>query len=131
MHYFIAFQILCGCFSAFVAGRKGRSRLAWWFVGAMLPLLGVVLSLIVLEAPTAPSSSRGVGGAVSAQSRARRRPKRCSKSYTPDCSGCPFFRRRLFDADRSEDKKGYCEFFNKELRDESKAKGSSVVIEDS
>ena len=49
MYYLIVGQMLCGFFSSFVAGRKGRNRIAWWFAGAHLPVLGVVLSLKVSE----------------------------------------------------------------------------------
>lgn len=131
MYYLIAFQVLCGCFSAFVAGRKGRSRLAWWLMGALLPVFGVLLSLAAPAAPGAPRSAAAATDTKREPSQTRKRPKRCCGSYIPDCFGCPFFRRQLFDSDRSEDKKGYCEFFGRELRDKSKRKGSTVVIEDS
>lgn len=130
MHYLIVFQVLCGFFCAFLAGRKGRSRTTWWFVGALLPVFGVVLSLAVPQSPASALAAPRKPGRKRAARRPRKKPKRCCGSYIPDCFGCPYFRRQLFDPARLEGKKGYCEFFGKDLIAASKEKGSKVTIED-
>lgn len=131
MHYLIAFQVLCGCFSAFAAGRKGRRPAIWWFIGALIPVFGVVLSLAVPDSPASrPATATGAGGKTVRARRARAKPKRCCGSYIPDCFGCPHFRRKLFDPSRSKGKKGYCEFFLKDLMDPSRERNSKVAIED-
>ena len=120
MHYFLAFQILCGFFSAHVAGRKGRSRPRWWCVGALLPVVGVALALIV-------DQPRGYGPDLEAPAtggEALHRPRRCSGEFIPDCLGCPYFRRRLFGSDGADAVRGYCEFFARELLDEERSAAS-------
>ena len=129
MSYVIAFQVLCGFFSSYVAGRKGRARLRWWLVGALVPVFGVMLSLLAPDAE-AGSGPATVGG-KEGRRRSRKRPKRCCGSYIPDCQGCSFFRRHLFDPDPSEDKKGYCRFYGKDLTEASGPRGPAVTIEDS
>lgn len=130
MHYFIVFQLLCGFFSASVAGRKGRNPTTWWFVGLLLPVFGVVLSLVVPKSPTASAPAARKTRRREAARRPRKRPRRCCASYIPDCFGCPYFRRQLFDPAGTEGKKGYCEYYGKDLVDASKQKGSKVTIED-
>ncbi len=120
---------LCGFFSAYVAGRKGRNRVAWWFIGALVPILGVVLSLTASEKRGSPASA-GLGSASSGRRQGRKKPKRCCGSYIPDCFGCLHFRRPLFDPLRAEEKRGYCEFFRKDLVAGPNRKGAKVVIED-
>jgi hypothetical protein len=129
MYYLIICAVLCGFFSAFVAGRKGRNRIAWWFVGTLLPILGVVLSLAVPQRRVALSAVR-VRRAQGGARQGRKKPKRCCGSYIPDCFGCPYFRRPLFDPGRGEDKKGYCEFFGRDLIAASGRKSTQVAIED-
>lgn len=129
MYYLMVCAVLCGLFSAFVAGRKGRNRIAWWFIGTLLPILGVVLSLTVAEKRAAPSAGQG-GRAGATTRRGRGKPKRCCGSYIPDCFGCPHFRRALFDPARAEDKKGYCGLFRRDLIAEPARKNTQVAIED-
>ncbi|MHC4479351.1 MAG: hypothetical protein ACYS8K_08085 [Planctomycetota bacterium] len=130
MHYFVVFQVLCGCFAAFTAGRKGRRPAVWWFVGALVPVFGVVLSLAVPPLSAGPASSPLAAEKTPLARRPRAKPKRCCGSYIPDCFGCSYFRRPLFDPGRSEGKKGHCEFFDKDLITKSEDEGSKVVIED-
>lgn len=129
MYYVIAFQVLCGFFSAYVADRKGRNGVLWWFVGALVPVFGVALSLALPQAPGPRPLSAGAAGERGERSR-RRRPKRCCGSYIPDCHGCPYFRRQLFDPGRSEGKKGRCEFYEKDLVPPPESEASQVSIED-
>ncbi len=128
MHYVIVFQVLCGCLSAHVAGRKGRSRPAWWLMGALLPAFGLVLSFAVppLEG-AAPAAERAPARRAS---RPRKRPRRCCGSYIPDCLGCSYYRRLLFDPARAEGLKGHCEYFDRDLVDGSEADSRHVTIED-
>jgi hypothetical protein len=129
MQYLIAFQLLCGCFSAFVAGRKGRNRLAWWVVGALVPVFGVLLSLMVPEATGIPVVRPGRKRRERHPRKPPARPKRCRDSYVPDCQGCPYFRRPLFDAERTAGKKGTCTFFGNDLV-EQPAQDESHVVSD-
>jgi len=131
MHYLIVFQILCGCLSAFAAGRKGRNRTLWWAIGAFVPLFGVLIALMVPEAGAglrAPRNRRGRIEEVQADRRSR--PRRCRGSYIPDCQGCPYFRRPLFDADPQPHKKGTCTFLGKELWEESAQDDSAVTVDE-
>ena len=133
-YYLIIVQVLCGCFSAFVAGRKGRDRIRWWFVGALLPVVGVVLSLKVgeagREAPVALSAPASAATNGSASAERRQRPSRCCGSYIPDCLGCPHFRRQLFSAEHREGMKGRCEHFDRELLEELTHKRRRVTVEE-
>jgi hypothetical protein len=134
MYYLLIVQVLCGFFSAFVAGRKGRNRLLWWFIGALLPLLGVVLCLKVGEAadkgePVPLGAPASADAAAKAADR-RRRPSRCCGSYIPDCLGCSYFRRQLFSGEQKDGLKGRCEHFDRELLEESSRKRSRVTIEE-
>ena len=122
--YLVALQLFCGCFSAFVAGQKDRNRIAWWFIGALLPVLGVALSLSVRPAPAESA------GPASRAAQKRQRPKRCCGTYIPDCFACPHFRKALFRTDEDESQKGYCEYFEKPLADESRLGNAEVLIED-
>lgn len=128
-YYLIAGQVLVGFFAAYVAGRKGRNRVFWWFFGTFVPGLGILLALAAPEKPAAVLSESAPWERPSA-GRARSRPKRCCGSYMPDCFGCAHFRRHLFDPDPAEDKKGYCTFFGKHLLGVRREEGAKVVIED-
>jgi hypothetical protein len=110
MHYLIVFQILCGFFAAYVASRKARSPVLWWFAGTFLPVVGVVWALLVSDA--VPGGAPRTGGR-SGPGRSKR-PKRCCGEFLPDCRGCPHFRRRLFRSEQDGDP-GYCEFYEKTL----------------
>ena len=114
MSYLIVVLILCGFFSAYVAARKGRSPVAWWFVGALLPGVGVIMSLAM---PAGSPALRPPPDGQRDESRSppRRRPVRCCGHYIPECWGCPHFRRLLFDSQHSEHARGRCEFFGQEL----------------
>jgi len=39
--------LLCGFISALIATLKGRSGLVWFMVGALFPIVGILLSAIV------------------------------------------------------------------------------------
>ncbi len=110
MHYLIVFQILCGFFAAYVASRKARSPVLWWFAGSFLPVVGVVWVLLVSQA--VPGGAPRTGG-CSGPDR-QKRPKRCCGEFLPDCRGCAYFRRRLFRSEQEGDR-GYCEFYQKTL----------------
>ena len=134
MYYLLIIQVLCGCFSAFVASRKGRNRILWWFIGALLPVLGVVLSLKVREpadegAPVPLGAPASADAAAEAADR-RHRPSRCCGSYIPDCLGCSYFRRQLFAGEHRDGLKGRCGHFDKELRDEPSRKRSRVTVQE-
>jgi hypothetical protein len=128
MEYLIAFQLLCGCFAAFVAGRRSRSRAAWWFVGALLPVAGVVLALTASHPGAAGSS--GPAHSASEPRKPAGRPRRCCGSYIPDCLGCPYFRRPLFDGEGSSQKKGTCTLLGTDLTLEPQPRGSSVTVDE-
>ena len=121
MEYLVAFQVLCAGFAAFVAARKGRSAILWFAVG-LLPVVGVVLALTV-ERPSARREGRGKGAEP-------RPPRRCRGSYIPDCEGCPFFTRPLFDASYQGPKKGYCKRFERTLSEEAGSKGGRVTFDE-
>jgi len=121
MEYLLAFQFLCGGFAAYVAARKRRSLLGWFAIGFLLPVLGAVLCLVV--------GARVRAGGPGPEPRKRRRPKRCNGSYIPDCQGCPHFTKPLFDSSYNEKRRGRCEFFDRELQQEGRKRGSRVVIE--
>jgi hypothetical protein len=127
MEYILAIQLLCGCFAAFAARRKGRSAVAWFAIGALLPVLGIVLALRAgrPRAPrrAAPNGSREADAAL-------RPPRRCEGTYIADCLGCPFFSRPLFDETYEGPNKGYCRRFRRVLSDEKGKKGSTVVFEE-
>jgi len=120
MHYFVAFQILCGFFAAYVAVRKGRSGLRWWCAGAFLPVVGVALALTV---DRRRGSDTGEETSEDPQEPLRR-PRRCSGQFIPDCLGCAHFRRRLFGSEAGETVRGYCEFYARELCDEERPAAS-------
>ncbi|MGD2175738.1 MAG: hypothetical protein PVJ27_10080 [Candidatus Brocadiaceae bacterium] len=111
MHYFFVIQLLCGFFAAYVAGGKGRSRLAWWFAGALLPIFGVALVLLV-----PPAGEAGAAGPAGGSTpRQPVRPKRCCGRFIPDCLGCSYFRRNLFRSDASPGARGHCRYFGRDL----------------
>jgi len=126
MYHLIVLQVLCGFFSAFVAVHKGRGRLAWWLIGALLPILGVVLILRATDRRTARRP--GMKG-PRADQQARLEPKRCRGSYIADCLGCPYFRRPLFDPSPAADRKGHCDLFHKDLFESREDVTSKVTIE--
>ena len=129
MNYLIVTFALCGFFSAYVAGRKGRSPVAWWFVGALLPVVGLLLSLTL--PPRSPAGEQeGWGPGAPAPRPPLRRPKRCCGFYIPDCCGCPHFRRHLFGPSRSERMKGRCEFFGKDLEEAPQEADSHIAGRD-
>ena len=125
MEYLIVALALCGFFSAYVAARRGRRPVVWWFVGALLPVLGVVLAMVLPAKPPVRQEDAWAPGSP-VPSRPLRRPKRCCGFYIPDCCGCPYFRRHLFDPARAGRTKGRCEFFGKDL-DEVPARADSHV----
>ena len=131
--YFLAFQVLCGCFAAYVAAGQGRSRAVWFVVGMALPIAGVLLALVVAREPGARAGrvSPGFGARGKAgPSQERPRPKRCSGFYIADCQGCPYFRRRpLFDSSSEDAPKGHCQYFRKPLAEENGSKPERVVAE--
>ena len=111
--YLIAGLILSGLAAGYVAGRKGRSRIAWAAVGTFLPGLGILLSIAVPErGGTDDSQEAGVG---SRKSPPRRRPRRCCGSWIPDCQGCDWFHRELFRSSETTDAAGYCEYYGRRL----------------
>jgi len=128
MQFLVVFQILCGFFGAFVAGRKGRSRLGWWFIGAFLPVFGAILCLMAPDAAAKVGATEQGDGADGIRKQ-RPRPRRCCGSYIPDCQGCPYFRRPLFEAHREADGKGTCTFYGKQLREEADADNSRITID--
>ena len=120
MEYVVVFQVFCGFFAAFVAARKERSVLAWFAIGTLLPVVGVALALRVKRTPARGGKERTV----------RQAPRRCRGSFIPDCRGCPFFSRPLFDPSQDSSKKGYCQRFERVLVQENGRKGSRVTFED-
>jgi hypothetical protein len=124
MYFFICVQLLCGLFACFVAKAKNRSATLWLLLGAILPILGVVI-ILILSPKDAPLSEEK----DSSEQKPKRRPKRCCGSYLPDCHGCPYFSRPLFDNSYNENKKGRCEFFGRDLYEEPEERKSSVRIE--
>jgi len=120
--YLLAIQIACGCFAAFLAARQGQSRPAWFAVGALLPVVGVLLALWATRTRPARAEAGRPGASgkeAKGRARGRRPPRRCRGSYIPDCVGCPHFRASpLFDPSLQDSRKGYCELFGKPLVDE-------------
>ena len=43
--------VLFGCFTSIVAGEKRRSALGWFAIGALWPLLGLVLAIVLPPKP--------------------------------------------------------------------------------
>jgi len=113
MPYLIAGLILSGLVAGYVAGRKGRSRIAWMAVGMFLPGLGILLSIAVPERGDADGSPEG--GAPARKAHVRRRPRRCCGSWIPDCQGCDWFHRELFRSSQTTDSVGYCEYYGRRL----------------
>jgi len=124
MGYIVAFQLLCGLFASFVAARKRRSRLAWFAVGMLLPIVGVVLALKVRHSSVRRKAP--VGGV----SPGRRAPNRCSGCYIPDCLGCPHFSRPLFDPSYGDSRRGHCKLFGRDLFDDAQKADSRLIMEE-
>ncbi|MEF8788161.1 MAG: hypothetical protein V5A84_03745 [Planctomycetota bacterium] len=127
MVYLVAFQLLCGCFAGYVAAQKRRNWFWWFLVGTLVPVAGVLIALMV------DSARAGRGGRSRGRSRDRggeklKRPKRCCGEYIPDCKGCPYFSRPLFDGSYRDEKKGYCKFFKKELIEKKEEDRGRVII---
>jgi len=112
MPYLIAALILSGVAAGYVAGRKGRSRIAWGVVGVLLPVLGVLLC-VAMPARGDGEGSRQAGAAR--KPRPRRRPRRCCGAWIPDCHGCDWFHRELFRSSETSDSAGYCEYYDRQL----------------
>jgi hypothetical protein len=108
----VALMLISGVAAGYVAGRKGRSRIAWAAIGTALPLLGVLLCIAVPERG-AGDDSRQTGAAR--KPRPRRRPRRCCGSWIPDCQGCDWYHRELFTSSETSDSAGYCEYYGRKL----------------
>jgi len=131
MEYFVAFQLLCGCFAGFVASRKDRGWFVWFLLGTFVPVFGVIAALLANEPATEPAEENWTQELErKTKNRKLKPPKRCCGRYIPDCQGCPYFRKPLFDPTYSGSKKGYCELFEKELIDNQKKKGVKITIEE-
>ncbi len=128
MAYLFAFQILCGLFSAFVASQKGRNPALWGTIGACLPVFGVLLAVMVGDNDADAPPRFWSRPAPKKRRTPPSRPKRCKGTYVPDCRGCAYFRRPLFDHELPE-KKGTCAFFGKELLEEADRSDSTVATE--
>ena len=107
--YVIAALLFCGAFCSFVAAGKNRNRWLWFVIG-FVPFVGVIAVLVV-----PPLRPTGGAGQTAPEGRARKRPRRCSGAFIPDCRGCPYFERPLFTGRADEGGKCYCRFFRKEL----------------
>jgi len=127
MEYLVAIQLLCGSFAAYVASRKNRNRFLWFLLGLAVPVGGVLMALIVGKGQRTPG--KGVESPDVAEAEPRRPPKRCCGSYIPDCRGCPYFTRPLFDPSYGGRRKGYCELFEKELIEEAGARQAKIAAE--
>jgi hypothetical protein len=123
----IAIQLFIAVFCAFLAARKRRRPLVWGLVG-MVPVLGVVAALLVPRA--APARHAGKGSPR--QRSMPPRPKRCCGHYIPDCRGCPYFRRALFQSDRQKEdgRVGHCEFFDRDLYEQDADTGVEIVFDE-
>lgn len=130
MEYLVAFQLLCGCFAGYVASHKGRGWFAWFLLGALVPIAGVIAVLLVEEPSEEPPEEDWTDELKEARKRKLKPPKRCCARYIPDCQGCPYFRKPLFDPTYTGSKKGYCELFEKELIEGQKDKGVKITIEE-
>jgi hypothetical protein len=130
MEYLVAFQLLCGCFAGYVASRKERNWFAWFLIGALVPVFGVIAALLVDEPATESPEDDWTEKLEETKKRKLKPPKRCCARYIPDCQGCPYFRKPLFDPTYSGSKKGYCELFEKDLIDSQEDKGAKITIEE-
>lgn len=136
MEYLLAFQVLCGCFAAYVTARQGRNWLAWFAVGMLLPVVGVVLALSAAKEHLGrKATARRIlwGKTDKLAEGAPRRPRRCRGSYIPDCQGCPYFRRNpLFEPGDDGPRKGYCRYYRQALvENDGSAAGDVPVDEES
>ncbi len=125
--YLVAFQLLCGAFGAFLASRKRRSPAAWFAIAFAVPVVGVILAFTVREYRRAKP---GVSKCRQEQRRTLQPPKRCCRSYIPDCLGCPYFNRPLFDDSYTGERKGYCRLFGKELLESGDRKTAKITFRD-
>ncbi len=126
LSYILVFQIACGISALLIAQRKGRNRPAWLAAGTFLPVIGLALILVLKPLKARKQAARG-----KQRNKARMRPpKRCCGSYIPDCEGCPYFVRVLFEEEVIEGKKGDCRFYGRELTVETDTRRNRVVIEE-
>ncbi len=128
IRYVLVFQLLCGALAAFVARRKGRSGLFWLLAGTCLPVIGVVLALASKAGGKRGRAKRPVG--ESRPQKKKRPPKRCCGRYIPDCEGCPFFQRLLFDEQPVDGRKGKCRRYNRDLKVNTDRKRNRVIMEE-
>lgn len=129
MEYLVAFQLLCGCFAGYVAAQKNRNWFWWFLIGTLVPVAGVIIALAVDENRPGAGESRLSGGRHrSRENEKPKRPKRCCGRYIPDCKGCPYFSRPLFDGSYRGRKKGFCNFFKKDLVEEKNEEKGGVII---
>ena len=119
-YIFVAWQLLCGGFAAFLAAGKRRSPVLWFAIGALLPVVGVALAWFV-----SPGGRRRAATLESGSSK-KHLPKRCVGYYVPDCAGCPYFIKPLFDPTYSADKKGYCTRFERPLMEKEEDAAGEV-----
>ena len=123
----VAIQIFVAVFCGFLAARKNRSPVAWALIG-LVPVVGVLAAIVVPRAEPRPAGRR----TEPSLPRSLPRPKRCCGRYIPDCRGCPYFRRALFQTDEQKDRGrvGYCEFFEKDLLEQEESEGPEILFED-
>ncbi len=130
MPYVVMTLMIVGAFvSSHIAARKGRSAVHWWFIG-LVPVFGIMLALLMDTGAPAGVTRKERGGRRRKGAPPRKRPKRCCGSYIPECWGCPFFRRNLFDPDPHEGKRGYCEHFRHELTEPPDEDGGTIIVDD-
>ena len=122
-------MIVCAFASSHIAARKGRNTVHWWFIG-LVPIFGIMLALLMDTGAPGGVTRKKKGARKRKDALPRKRPKRCCGSYIPECWGCPFFRRNLFDPDPHEGKRGYCEHFRRELTEPPDEKGVTIIMDD-
>jgi hypothetical protein len=123
----IAIQIFVAIFCAFMALRKERSPLLWALIG-LVPVVGVIAVIVVSPARAADKAA----ARPKDRPHPPARPKRCCGRYIPDCRGCPYFRRALFQSDKQKDegRVGHCEFFDRNLYDDQSNEGPEILFEE-
>ncbi|MFP4027987.1 MAG: hypothetical protein ACLFWL_09365 [Candidatus Brocadiia bacterium] len=127
MEYILAFQLLCGFFSAFLAVRKHRSLTGWFAIGLLVPVAGVIFAWVI--GPYSLKDSQKQSD-MPTEKPAGKRPKRCCGYYVPDCQGCPYFEKPLFDKSFEGDRKGRCRFYGRVLEQNEEEKKSRAIVED-